>query len=183
MGTIFSRTYSRLFSGKRMRLLMLGLDSAGKSTILYKLKLGDVNTSDPDIGMNLEILEYRNVSITSFNVSGSSSDRQLWRHFHEHTQGLIFVVDSIDRDRIDDAREELQKLVNNEFLKEAVVLVLANKQDLPGAMTVDEITEKLKLCTIRARNWLIQGCCAVNGDNLYEGLEWITTAIYFGNNR
>ena len=156
---------------------MAGLDAAGKTTILYKLKLGEVITQMPIIGLSFEVLEYRDVSITGWDVGGSGRFRPLWLDYFENTQGLIFVVDSSDRDRIDCAYEELKTLVNSELLKELVVLVLANKQDLPGAMTIDEITEKLELCTIRGRNWFIQGCCAVNGDKLYEGLEWISNAI------
>ena len=178
MGTILSRAYERFYVSKKIRVIMVGLDAAGKTTILYKLNLGEVITHTPTIGINLEILEYRFGSITAWDLGGSSRLRLLWLHYYENTQGLIFVVDSIDRDRIEDAREELHRLVNEELLKEAVVLVLANKQDLPGAMTTEEITEKLELCSIRGRNWLIQGCSAIHGEGLFEGLEWISTAIY-----
>ena len=178
MGTILSNAYERLFADKKMRLIMVGLDAAGKTTILYKLKLGEVLTQIPIIGICLEMVEFRDVSILAWDVGGSYKIRPLSLDYYKNVQGLIFVVDSIDRDRIEDAREELHRLVNEELLKEAVVLVLANKQDLPGAMTTEEITEKLELCSIRGRNWLIQGCSAIHGEGLFEGLEWISTAIY-----
>ena len=177
MGTILSNAYERLFADKKMRLLMVGLDAAGKTTILYKLNIGDIINEIPTIGMNLEILEYRNLSITAWDEGGCPRPRKLLLHYYENMQGLIFVVDSNDRERMGDAREALHRLVNEEQLKEVAVLVLANKQDRPGAMSTDEITEKLELCAIRSRNWLIQGCCAVNGDRLYEGLHWISNEI------
>ena len=180
MGTILSNAYERLFADKKMRLIMVGLDAAGKTTILYKLKLGEVLTQIPIIGICLEMVEFRDVSILAWDVGGCDRIRPLWLHYYKNVQGLIFVVDSCDRDRIDDACEGLKKLVNEELLREAVVLVFANKQDLPGAMTTEEITEKLNLCAIRGRNWIIQGCSAVKGDRLYEGLEWISTAICKG---
>ena len=89
-------------------------------------------------------------------------------------QGLIFVVDSNDRDRIDDAREELHKMLSEEELREAVLLVFANKQDLPGAMTTPEVTDKLGLHTLKGRTWFIQATCATTGDGLYEGLDWLS---------
>jgi signal recognition particle receptor subunit beta len=89
---------------------------------------------------------------------------------------LIFVVDSSDKDRIDIAREELQRMLGEEDLKDAVVLVFANKQDM-AVMTVPEITEKLGLHTLRGRDWYIQGTCALTGDGLYDGLDWLSKTV------
>ena len=106
---------------------MVGLDAAGKTTILYKLKLGEVVTPITTIGFNVEEVSYKNISFHVWDVGGQDKIRQLWRHYYTNTQGIIFVVDSNDRDRIDDAREELHKMINDEELKDAVVLVYANK--------------------------------------------------------
>ena len=152
---------------------MVGLDAAGKTTILYKLKLGEVVTTIPTIGFNVETVEYKNISFTVWDVGGQDKIRLLWRHYYQNTQGLIFVVDSNDRDRIDDAREELHKMLSEEELREATLLVFANKQDLPGAMNTQEVTEKLGLHTLSGRKWHIEGTCAGNGDGLYEGLDWL----------
>merc|ERR1740127_267223 len=132
-------------SKKEMRILMLGLDAAGKTTILYKLKLGEVVTTIPTIGFNVETVEYKNINFSVWDVGGQDKIRKLWRHYYENTQGLIFVVDSNDRDRIEDAREELTKILNEDEMRDAVLLVFANKQDLPNAMTAAEVTEKLGL--------------------------------------
>merc|ERR1711939_428992 len=107
------------------------------------------------------------------DVGGQDKIRPLWRHYYQNTQGIIFVVDSNDRERIDDssgsdnsAKQELHKMLAEDELRDAVVLVFANKQDLPKAKTAAEITEKLGLTTMHSRKWYIQPCCATTGDGL-----------------
>ena len=177
MGMSFSRLWSRMFGKEEMRILMVGLDAAGKTTILYKLKLGEVVTTIPTIGFNVETVEYKNISFTVWDVGGQDKIRPLWRHYYQNTEGLIFVVDSNDRDRIDDAREELHRMLSEEELNDAVLLVFANKQDLPKAMSAMELTEKLGLNTLSRRGWYIQASCATTGDGLYEGLDWLSNTL------
>ncbi|CAN6446285.1 unnamed protein product [Victoria cruziana] len=115
MGLTFTKLFSRLFAKKEMRILMVGLDAAGKTTILYKLKLGEIVTTIPTIGFNVETVEYKNISFTVWDVGGQDKIRPLWRHYFQNTQGLIFVVDSNDRDRIIEARDELHRMLNEVF--------------------------------------------------------------------
>ncbi|KAG5459945.1 MAG: P-loop containing nucleoside triphosphate hydrolase protein, partial [Olpidium bornovanus] len=127
MGLTFSKLFNGLFGKKEMRILMVGLDAAGKTTILYKLKLGEIVTTIPTIGVfrqtgrgvnqahvrrglsmpgfNVETVEYKNISFT------------VW----DNTQGIIFVVDSNDRDRVSEARDELQRMLNEDELRDAVL--------------------------------------------------------------
>jgi len=156
---------------------MVGLDAAGKTTILYKLKLGEIVTTIPTIGFNVETVEYKNINFTVWDVGGQDKIRPLWRHYFQNTQGLIFVVDSNDRERITEAHDELNKMLNEDELRDAAVLVFANKQDLPNAMSVAEITDKLGLHTLRSRKWYIQSTCATSGDGLYEGLDWLSNVL------
>ncbi|KAF5390602.1 hypothetical protein D9757_002621 [Collybiopsis confluens] len=158
-------------------ILMVGLDAAGKTTILYKLKLGEIVTTIPTIGFNVETVEYKNISFTVWDVGGQDKIRPLWRHYFQNTQGIIFVVDSNDRERVSEAREELQRMLNEDELRDALLLVFANKQDLPNAMNAAEITDKLGLHGLRQRTWYIQAACATSGDGLYEGLEWLSANI------
>lgn len=169
--------WERLFGKQDMRILMVGLDAAGKTTILYKLKLGEIVTTIPTIGFNVETVEYKNISFTVWDVGGQDKIRPLWRHYFEKTQGIIFVVDSNDRDRIEGAREELQKMLQEDELRDAILLVFANKQDLPNAMSAAEVTDKLGLQSLRTREWYIQAACATTGDGLYEGLDWMSAAL------
>merc|ERR1712113_757122 len=143
MGNLFSNIWKRMVGTREMRILMVGLDAAGKTTILYKLRLGEVVNTIPTIGFNVESVEYKNISFTVWDVGGQEKIRPLWRHYYQGTQGLIFVVDSNDRDRAEDAREELNKMLNEDEMRDAVLLVFANKQDLPNAMPAAEVTEKL----------------------------------------
>ncbi|KAF0028682.1 hypothetical protein F2P81_017787 [Scophthalmus maximus] len=151
MGLTISSLFSRFFGKKQMRILMVGLDAAGKTTILYKLKLGEIVTTIPTIGFNVETVEYKNICFTVWDVGGQDKIRPLWRHYFQNTQGLIFVVDSNDRERVAESAEELNKMIQEDELKEAVLLVFANKQDLPNAMGVTELTDKLGLHSLRSR--------------------------------
>mmetsp|Transcript_36081 Transcript_36081/g.90552 ORF Transcript_36081/g.90552 Transcript_36081/m.90552 type:complete len:178 (-) Transcript_36081:144-677(-) len=168
----------KLFKGKKeVRILMVGLDAAGKTTILYKLKLGEIVTTIPTIGFNVETVSYKKINFTVWDVGGQDKIRPLWRHYYQNTQGLIFVVDSNDRDRMGEACDELHKMLKEEELRDARVLVFCNKQDITGAATVAQVTEMLQLHTISGRKWYIQACCATTGDGLYEGLDWLSSAL------
>jgi len=177
MGLTFSKLFDKLWGKKEMRILMVGLDAAGKTTILYKLKLGEIVTTIPTIGFNVETVEYKNIQFTVWDVGGQDKIRPLLRHYFQNTQGIIFVVDSNDRDRVVEAREELQRMLNEDELRDALLLVFANKQDLPNAMNAAEITDKLGLHSLRQRAWYIQSTCATSGDGLYEGLEWLSNSL------
>ncbi|KAI7845257.1 hypothetical protein COHA_001299 [Chlorella ohadii] len=178
MGLSFTKLFGRLFGQQEMTLLMVGLDNAGKTTVLYKLKLGENMPTVPTIGFNVETIEYKNLRLTVWDVGGQHQIRPLWRHYYNNTQGLIFVVDSQEsRERMQEAREELHRVLQDEELRSAAVLVLANKQDLPGAASPAQLTDALGLHSLRGRTWFVQACCAVTGEGLYEGLDWLSRTI------
>jgi len=177
MGLTISSLFTRLFGKKQVRILMVGLDAAGKTTILYKLKLGEIVTTIPTIGFNVETVEYKNISFTVWDVGGQDKIRPLWRHYFQNTQGLIFVVDSNDRERISEAADELAKMLGEDELRDAILLVFANKQDLPQAMAASELTDRLGLNQLRGRQWYIQSTCATQGQGLYEGLDWLSNEV------
>ncbi|XP_049850587.1 ADP-ribosylation factor 1-like [Schistocerca gregaria] len=176
MGNLITKLFKG-FGKREMRILMLGLDAAGKTTVLYKLKLGEIVTTIPTIGFNVENVQYKNINFTVWDVGGQDKIRPLWRHYYLNSQGIIFVVDSNDRERIDEATLELQKLLREDELRDAVLLVLANKQDLVNAMPISELTEKLGLKSVRNRLWSIVATCAVNGDGLFDGLDWLAGVL------
>mgnify|MGYP000854673683 FL=1 len=168
MGQSISKSIDLLFMKKEFRLLMLGLDAAGKTTILYKMKLGG-NCLFHSSAIPTAYVPRCERRILVFN--------RFWRHYYGGTQALIFVVDSSDRERIEIAKEELQRLLNEVGLKDSTLLIFANKQDLSGAMSSTEVAEKLDLVTVNDREWYIQGTCAMTGDGLYEGLDWLSKAV------
>lgn len=145
--------------------------------MLYKLKIGEKVDTVPTIGFNVESIEYRNVSFTVWDVGGQSKIRALWKHYFQNAQGLIFVVDCNDGERMGEARDELQRLVSEPELRDVKVLVFANKQDLPQAMNVAQVSETLGLTAMRGRPWFVQGCCGTTGEGLLEGLDWLATTL------
>jgi len=178
MGSSLSRVFQLLAYGSRpVRILMVGLDAAGKTTILYKLKLGEVVETVPTIGFNVETVTYKSLKFTMWDVGGQDKLRPLWRHYYEGCEGVIFVVDSNDRERLGLARAELQKMMHEDLLSTASLLVLANKQDLPNAVSSSEIADKLGLRDLGARQWFIQGSCAATGQGLAEGMDWLAGSL------
>jgi ADP-ribosylation factor protein 1 len=172
-----SRMWETWFGNTEARILMVGLDAAGKTTILYKLKLGETITTVPTIGFNLESIEYKNVSLTIWDVGGQDKIRPLWRYYYQNTDALIYVVDSNDTSRIEEARNLLAKTLEAEELRNACVLVFCNKQDLPNSMTASQVTDKLGLYSLRDRNWYVQACQATTGQGLIDGLEWLSVQV------
>ncbi|XP_020894467.1 ADP-ribosylation factor 6 [Exaiptasia diaphana] len=164
---------SRIFGDREMRILMLGLDAAGKTTILYKLKLGQSVTTIPTVGFNVETVKYKNIKFNVWDVGGQDKIRPLWRHYYTGTQGLIFVVDSADRERIDEARQELHKIILDKEMHNCILLVFANKMDLPDALKPNEVEERMHLSKLRDKKWYVQPICGTTGDGLYEGLTWL----------
>lgn len=177
MGGQLSKMMSKIFGSKEMRLLMLGLDAAGKTTILYKLKLGQDVTTIPTVGFNVETVTYKNVKFNVWDVGGQDKIRPLWRHYFSGTQGLIFVVDSADRARIDEARQELHRIINDREMKDCLLLVFANKQDDERHMKVQEVTAALQLDKLKDKVWYVVPSCALTGEGLLEGLAWLSNNV------
>uniref|UniRef100_A0A3Q3GLF1 ADP-ribosylation factor 1-like n=1 Tax=Kryptolebias marmoratus TaxID=37003 RepID=A0A3Q3GLF1_KRYMA len=152
MGVIISAIFSRFTSKTPIRILM---------------------------GFNVETVEYKNISFTVWDVGGQTIIRPLWRHYYTNTQGLIFVVDSNDPERIKEAADELHMMLEEDELRGVSVLVFANKQDLPRAMSVSDISEALGLSgSLRvSEQWFVQASCAVSGAGLVEGLDWLSNQI------
>uniref|UniRef100_A0A804PLW4 ADP-ribosylation factor n=1 Tax=Zea mays TaxID=4577 RepID=A0A804PLW4_MAIZE len=135
MGQAFRKLFDSFFGTSEMRVVMLGLDAAGKTTILYKLHIGEVLSTVPTIGFNVEKVQYKNVMFTVWDVGGQEKLRPLWRHYFNNTDGL------------------------------------------KGAMTPMEVCEGLGLYDLKNRIWHIQGSCALKGDGLYEGLDWLASTL------
>ncbi|KAH3731692.1 ADP-ribosylation factor 1 [Pelomyxa schiedti] len=156
-----------------VRVLMLGLDLSGKTTLLYRHKLGELVTTIPTIGFNVETIPHKNREFNIWDVGGQDKIRPLWRHYVAGTQVLIWVVDPHDRERMEESRVELQRVLDLEDLRDALVLILANKQDLPGGVNKDELADMLGMHRYKNRKWIIQPTSAVSGTGVTEGLDWV----------
>jgi len=176
MGILFSRLW-QAFGEKEARILVLGLDNAGKTTILYRLQVGTVVSTIPTIGFNVETVTYKNIKFQVWDLGGQTSIRPYWRCYYPNTQAIIYVVDSSDVERVGTSRQEFHAILEEEELADAVVLVYANKQDLPGALSDAQITEGLGLAEIKDRQWAIFKTSAIKGEGLWEGMEWLSNTL------
>ena len=169
--------FKGLFGSREMRILILGLDGAGKTTILYRLQVGEVVTTIPTIGFNVEQVTYKNLKFQVWDLGGQTSIRPYWRCYYPNTDAIIFVVDSADSERMAVARGELAAMLEEEDLRDAILLVFANKQDQKGALNAQQISDALGLPDIRNRQWSIQETSALKGKGLFEGFDWLVTCI------
>ena len=154
------------------------VDNAGKTTILYRLQVGEVVSTIPTIGFNVETVQHKNVKFQVWDLGGQTSIRPYWRCYYPNTQAVIYVVDSTDVDRMEDARDEFHAILDEEELRDACILVYANKQDLPGALDDAVVSERLGLTGIRSRQWAIFRTSATKGEGLFEGLDWLSNALH-----
>ncbi|KAI8873595.1 ARF/SAR superfamily [Ramicandelaber brevisporus] len=177
MGNLFSSLFGRLYGQTEHRILILGLDAAGKTTVLYRLQLGEVVSSLPTIGFNLETITHKNVKFTAWDLGGQTSIRPYWRCYYANTDAIVYVVDSADRDRIGTSRDELFNMLDEEELQNAILLVLANKQDMPGAMSASEVSNALGLGRLKNRQWSIFRTSAITGEGITESMDWLVNAI------
>ncbi|NWH39666.1 ARL14 protein, partial [Chloropsis hardwickii] len=164
-------------SVKRANIVMLGLDFAGKSTLLYKFRYKDNFLTVRTIGFNVDMIEVgKDFTLTFWDVGGQKKMREFWSNFLEDTSGLLYVVDSFDKQRLEESRREFELILKNESIKNVPVVVLANKQDLSGALNAEEITRRFKMKKYCSdRNWYVQPCCATTGEGLAEALQRVAT--------
>ncbi|XP_032554675.1 ADP-ribosylation factor-like protein 5B isoform X1 [Chiroxiphia lanceolata] len=159
------------------KVIIVGLDNAGKTTILYQFLMNEVVHTSPTIGSNVEEIVVKNTHFLMWDIGGQESLRSSWNTYYSNTEFIILVVDSIDRERLSITKEELYRMLAHEDLRKAAVLIFANKQDMKGCMTAAEISTYLTLSSIKDHPWHIQSCCALTGEGLCQGLEWMTSRI------
>ena len=175
MGGLIS-SFLTLFKGKKdLRLLMVGLDNAGKSTIVTAMQLGKPLVADTKatVGFNLEEVSFENFRLKVWDISGQVKYRALWKHYYEGSNGLIFVVDAGDQGRMGEAKEEFHRVLLEQDLSSIRILVFANKQDLPGAMKAKEVGSILGIGPEHTNKVYVQESSARNNTGLLEGFTWL----------
>jgi len=163
------------------RVLLLGLDGAGKSTALAHMKTDKGPSKDaetvPTVGFNVETVRHQNQTFIVWDVGGQHKIRPLWKHYFAHTDAIIFVVDSSDTERIQEAKSELDGLLSEPELAKSVLLILCNKCDISLSLSTGELAEALQLDRMRKRQWFITPTIANKGVGLVEGLNWLADAL------
>jgi len=174
MGSVIHKLFSS-FEAEPSRAIMLGLDSAGKTTVLYQLKLGEQVKTIPTIGFNVEkVTICKGLTMAVWDVGGQDKLRQLWKHYYQDATGMIFVVDSSDRLRLKEAQMELTQVVQDAHIHKNLipVIILANKQDMPSAVAVRTIQTEMSLDEVLSNHpWTIHGCCATKGDGIPAAMK------------
>ena len=182
MGFLFSKILD-FFSRSRsnFKIIILGIQNAGKTTILYRLSLGQLVQTTPTIGSNVEEISYNNVKLQAWDLGGQESTRSVWDVYFVNTDAIIYVIDSHDTN-YDESKNQFYKLLENEALKNAVILIYANKQDLSGAKSVNEIIQIYELNKLKDHIWNIQPCSAQTGEGLITGMKWLSDQLVFKSN-
>ncbi len=163
---------------KPASICIVGLDGSGKTHVLYALSMGEpLDHSVPTIGFNVETIKCKNTTIQAWDLGGQTRLREMWSYYYDEVSGVVFVVDSVDKDRFDDARIELQRILMDKRLENLPILVLANKQDVKGyAASVQEVKEALAINDC-LKDIHIIGCSALYNERVHLGLEWLVTHI------
>ncbi|CAB1441590.1 unnamed protein product [Pleuronectes platessa] len=162
---------------QEVRILLLGLDNGGKTTLLKQLASEDISHITPTQGFNIKSVQSQGFKLNVWDIGGQRKIRPYWRNYFENTDVLIYVIDSADRKRFEETGQELAELLDEEKLSGVPVLIFANKQDLLTAAPASEIAEGLNLHTIRDRMWQIQSCSALTGEGVQEGMNWVCKSV------
>ena len=180
MGFIISKILEFFTKNRNnFKIIILGIQEAGKTTILYRLSLGQLVKTTPTIGSNVEELIYNNVKFQAWDLGGQESTRTVWDVYYMNTDAVVYVIDSHDDENFEISKSEFHKVISNQNLKNAVILIFANKQDLPGAKSINKIIDEYELNKIKNHIWHVQPCSAIKGDGLVNGIKWLSDQLVF----
>eukprot|EP00729_Bicosta_minor_P012043 gene12043-30323_t len=157
---------------RELKILVLGLDNAGKTTILKQLADEDISTITPTQGFNIKTVTAAGFKLTVWDI-GQRKIRPYWKHYFDEIDVLIYVIDSADKKRMEETGEELMELLDEPKLASAAILIYANKQDIPQAEKAGAIAKGLNLHTLRDRKWQIQPCSGLTKEGVKDGLDWV----------
>eukprot|EP01084_Bolivina_argentea_P307850 532170_1 len=166
------------------RVVFVGLDNAGKSSVVQCLTDGRASQNQrPTIGYQQANITRNKNELYLMDVGGDAKGRDLWRHYVKNAHAIVFVIDASDEYHLDQCGDESAKkelhavLKNDELPWNAPLLIFANKQDKVGALNKSELEKRLDLSTIKTRPWHIETSCALNGNGIEEGIDWLCQAL------
>ena len=154
-------------------ILILGLDNAGKTTLLKYLTNEDNKNTKPDSGLNAKSIQCGTIKLNVYDLGGQKAIREYWKYYYDQVDALIYVVDSSDEERIGECNESFKSILKDEKLTNVPVLAYGNKADLTNCLGPDEIIEKLEMNDITGRDWSLYACSALTGEGVKDGIKWI----------
>ena len=167
-------SFFNLKKKKEIKGLILGLDNAGKTTILKTFKGETVLNLPPTKGFNFQKFDYNNTTFILWDLGGQKSIRKFWENYYEKENDcIIYVIDSSDSERLEETGNELYNILQQPELSGMPLVIYANKQDLNMALSVEEILEQLGLDDITDRKWTIIASSALTKQGLSTGLNWL----------
>ena len=165
--------------GKEQKVLFLGIDNAGKSTLLFQMRDQQFKDTVPTVGLNVETIKYRDHTLTLWDVSGQAT--RLWKHYFDKINAVIYVIDSSDRERLPKSKTYLHRVLQDKELKDAPILIMANKQDKEGCLTPEQLFEELGMPAVMKegsrKDVMFQGCSAMTGVGVWEGIKQLSETI------
>ncbi|KAL2979754.1 hypothetical protein AAZX31_13G190400 [Glycine max] len=184
MFSLFYGLWKYLFSKMELHVLILGIDKAGKTTLLEKMKsvYSNIEGIPPDriiptVGLNIGRIEVANSKLVFWDLGGQPGLRSIWEKYYEEAHAVIFVVDASCPSRFEDAKSALEKVLRHKDLQGAPLLILANKQDIPEAVSADELPQYLDLKKLDERVFMFEAVSAYDGMGIRESAEWLVEVM------
>mmetsp|Transcript_29456 Transcript_29456/g.68284 ORF Transcript_29456/g.68284 Transcript_29456/m.68284 type:complete len:182 (-) Transcript_29456:194-739(-) len=167
------------FSKPNCKIIVIGLDNSGKTTIINKLKpkKAQLEETAPTVGFQIESFSKSNISFTCVDMSGAGRYRSLWEHYYKDAQAIVFVIDCSDKLRMCVVKEELDRLLRHPDTGKRPTMFFANKMDISGHLQAVECVQILELDKIKDRPWHITASNALTGEGLEEGVSWISEHV------
>ena len=178
MGFLITKIFD-FFSGSKnnFKILILGIQNAGKTSILYRLSLGQFVRTTPTIGSNLEEINYQNVKMQAWDLGGQEKMRSVWDVYYLNSDAIIYVIDSNDFENFEESKNQFYLLLKNEALKNSILLIFANKQDLITCKKIPDLIQIYDFDKIKDHIWHIQPCSALTGEGLEVGIKWLSDQL------
>eukprot|EP01064_Diplonema_japonicum_P000448 TRINITY_DN102_c3_g1_i1.p2 TRINITY_DN102_c3_g1~~TRINITY_DN102_c3_g1_i1.p2 ORF type:complete len:185 (+),score=46.45 TRINITY_DN102_c3_g1_i1:56-610(+) len=166
--------FKGLFWKQEMELTLVGLQNAGKTTLLNVISDGKAKPNTiPTVGLNIRKITKGNISIKLWDIGGQPRFRGMWERYCRGVNAIVYVVDSADRSTVDAAQKELMELMQKPALEKIPLLVLGNKNDVPSHMNEAELRQALDLDSIKGREVCVYSISAKNSVNIDVTLQWL----------